>query len=104
MNLVDEEYVTLLQVSQESRDVPGFFNCGSGSGAQFGAHLVRDDICEGCFAKAGGTSQQHVVQSFLPLHRSLHVDAKVFFYLPLANVIGEPIRTHRQLKLAFSVG
>ncbi len=46
MNLVDEEHVAFLKVRQQGSDVARFLDGWTGSRAQFGAHLVSDDVGE----------------------------------------------------------
>ncbi len=71
MNLVDEEHVAFLKVGQQGGDVAGFLDRRAGSGFEFGAHLVGDDVGESGFAETRWPSQQHVIERFATMARRL---------------------------------
>src|SRR6478672_725930 len=99
MYLINEEHVTFLQVSELPYQVAGNFYRGAGSRVQHCSHLMGDDIGESGLAKSRWAGKKNVVQSLFAIQGRLHVDAKVFFYLPLAYVVRELSWANSQFKL-----
>jgi hypothetical protein len=53
VDFIDEQNPAALDVREESRKVPGFFNHGAARGADFGSHGVANDVGERGFAETG---------------------------------------------------
>src|SRR5688500_9819564 len=97
MELVDEEQVAFLSAGKQGRNVAGSFGRRTGRRVQIRAHRGGDDVCESGFAEAWWSSQQHVIERFATVSRRLHVDAQVFFDLPLPDVLLDTRRTQRHI-------
>ena len=96
VDLVDEKDVLRLEVRQNRSQVARALQDRTGGGPQRRAHLPGDDVRQGRLAQPGGPEQQHVVQSFAPPARRLHVDVEQLDDLLLAQVLAQPLRPERR--------
>src|SRR5262249_14735208 len=104
MNLINEEHVAFLKISEQRGDVSGLFDGWSGGRLEFRTHLVGDDVGERGLSQSWWTSQQHVIECFATCARGFHVNAQVLFDLPLADVVVDAGGTQREIELTVFVG
>ena len=84
MDFVDEEDIVSTEVGQNSRQVAGAFNRGTGRRLNVDAHLGGDDVGEACFAEPRRPVKKHVVDGFTPPLGRRNGNFQVFlgFFLP----------------------
>ena len=93
VDLVDEDDVARLQGGQESGEVRRLREDGPARRLHVDAHRVAEDVRERCLAETGRTREQHVVQRLPPVLRGLDRKLQPVADFPLADEIGELLRT-----------
>ncbi len=99
MNLVDEEYVSRFDVSQDRREISRPENRRSGRRTKPAAHLLRNDVRQRRLSESWGAGEQDMIEGFPAESRGFDVDAQVLDESPLTHIVGDPPRPKGQLML-----
>ncbi len=87
MDFINEEYVLITQVGQDSRQVAAPFDSGTGSNLDIDPHLGGDDVSQGSLAQARWAIEQDVVEGVAPTLGGGDSDIKIFFNFVLPDEI-----------------
>jgi hypothetical protein len=98
MNLVDEEYVARLKVSENRGQIPRALDGRAGGDAHVDFHLVRHNMRQTGLAQSRRAIKQNVIQRLAALTRGLNQDAQVFFQAILAGKLGQQRRAQSAIK------
>jgi len=101
VDLVNEEDVTFLQISQNRGDVGLTLQRRTGRGADRDAHLAGDDARQCRLAQAGRSHQQHVVKRLAAPLRRLDEDRQLIPDAVLPDEIVEAARPEGDFQLLF---
>ena len=97
MDLVDEEDVAGAHVRERADEIAGLLERRPGGRADVHAELARDELGERRLAEPRRAEEQRVVERLAPRERRVDVDAERVLDLLLADELGEPLRTEREL-------
>ena len=81
MDLVDEQYIALLQIGEQGGKVAGLFNGRAAGNTDLYAHFVGNDACQCGLAKARRAVEQDVVHRFAAPLGSFQIDFQVLLDL-----------------------
>jgi hypothetical protein len=79
VDFVHEEDIHIVQIGQQRRQIPRFFNGGAGSDAYIDAHLVGDHPGQRRFAQTRRAVEQDVIQRLAALFGRLDPNGQVVF-------------------------
>src|SRR2546425_9982201 len=99
MDLIDEQYVTGLQVGQDAHQVAAALQRRPGGRDDVRAHLVSDHVRQRRLAQPGGPVQQDVVARLGALFGGLDADPQAFHDLGLADAFVQRLRAEAADKL-----
>ena len=71
MDLIDEQYVPLIEIVHECGKITGAFDRRPRGYAQVDAELARDDMSQRGLAQAGRSGEQNVIERLAALARRL---------------------------------
>ena len=97
MDLVDEQDVAVLQVSEQRRQVAGTREDRPRGDAKSRAHLGRDDARERGLAESRRTGEQEVIGGLVACPRRTQHDLEVAHQLALTDELGQRTRSQRHL-------
>ena len=89
MNFVDEKNVAFLQAGQKSGEIAGFFDGGSGGGADGGIHFRAEDVGESGFPESGRTAEEKVVEGLGTGAGGIEEYAEAVFEFGLSGKVGQ---------------
>ena len=99
VDFVDEQYVALLQVGKQAREVGRLFDYGAGSHADLRAHLVCENKRERRLAEPGRAVEEYVAERVPPAAGSAHHDFQALDRLGLPRERVEPRRAQRRVNV-----
>ena len=99
MDLVDEQYVALVEVGEECRQISLLFNGRARRHSQIHPHLGGDDARKGGLTQTGRAIEQYVIQRIVPHTGGLNVDLQIFLGLVLTDVVLHATGTEGDLGL-----
>ena len=67
MNLVDEKYITILEIGQECREIARLCNDRAGGRTEVDTKFARHDLGERCLAEPRRSDEKHVIERLAPL-------------------------------------
>ncbi len=90
VNLINEEDVTALKISEEPGEVSGFFDHGAAGDLYIGVHLLRDDVSEGGLTESGRAAEEKMIQNVPAIFGGLHAELEALadFVLALKIIKG----------------
>jgi hypothetical protein len=89
VNFIDKEDIAFLKAGEESSEVAGFFDRGTGGGANGGIHFRAEDVGESGFPKSGRTTEKKVVEGLGAGSGRIEKDAEPIFEFGLAGKVGK---------------
>ena len=92
VDLVNEEHVTVVEVSQQCGEVARLLYRGAARHSEVDAHFVGDNAREGGLAETRRAVEQHMVERLSPLAGCFYINRKVFFNLILPDILAEHLR------------
>jgi len=90
VNFIDKEDIAFLKASEKSCEVAGFFDRGTGGGANGGIHFRAEDVGESGFPKSGRTAEKKMVEGLGAGSGRIEKDAEAIFEFGLAGEVGKP--------------
>ena len=90
VNFIDKEDIAFLKAGEESSKVAGFFDRGTGGGANSGVHFCAEDVGESGFPKSGRTAEKKMVEGLGAGSGGIEKDAEAIFEFGLAGKVGKP--------------
>ena len=99
MDLVHKQDVVLVEIGEQSRQIPRLLNGGAGGNAHVDSHLVGDDAGQGGLAQTRGAVEQNVVQGLVPHLSRLDEYLQIALGLLLADVLPEGLGPQGVLSL-----
>ena len=103
MDLVDEQHIAGFQISQQCRQVAGFFQHRTRGLAQIDLHFVGDDVRQRRLAQTGRAEYQGMVQRFTATAGGVDEDFHLFAHRRLAHIVGEPARADGAVQRVFFI-
>src|SRR5579862_3444030 len=95
VNLVDEQYVAILEIGQERREIAGLGDHRTGRATEIDAELARQNLRQSGLAETRRTDEQHVIERFTPPARRFDEYAEIFSRLFLADEFRKALRPQR---------
>ncbi len=89
MDFIDKEDVPFFQIGEETGQVAGFFNHGTGSHAHITAQFVAENKGEGGLAQSRWPGEENVVEWVAPFFGGAHHDLQAFDGLGLTGKVAE---------------
>ena len=86
VDLVNKKHIVFIEIREQRRQIPCFFDGGAGGDADIDPHLVGDDARQRGLAQARRAVKQHMVQRLPPEPGRLNIDPKIFLGLFLAGI------------------
>ena len=95
VDLVHEQQVSLLQVVQDGRHLPGLLDGGPAGDLQMDAHLIGDDSRQRGLPQAGRPVEQHMVQGVPPQLCRFDIYLQILLHLGLTDIVIQFLRAQR---------
>ena len=98
VDFIDEQDIVRLQIGEQTRQIAGFVNHGTGSDTHVHAHLVADDVRQSSLAQSRRPVQQDVVQCLATTFGRVYKDHQIFQHLLLSLELSKLRRTNGALE------
>src|SRR5687767_12988921 len=99
MNFINEQNVPVLEVSQQTGQIPCPLHCWTGCDSNICPHLIGNNRSHSGLPKSGWAVQQYEIQRFTTFLCSVNRMLLVFLVALLTDVISKIPRPHRYFQL-----